>query len=240
MSITYDLNLPQPIESNHKIEARYKGNDFPPKLWEKSNTDCFVDYRSSDGVIASLKANGKIETFSNMNNQLNLEWGSAREVNKIGSDFSVSENSEKIVYKWNLITPYHRNEKTLVFNANYDTQDVFKVIHTDINYPESKQITVADIAFADIQNTRGSINSSLPIFNISWFNVNFGFDTREEETTKFIKATWPDNYALIDSKSNFINSRDYKEWKGTIIAEIPLQTKHDIQIIYGLKVRVFS
>lgn len=236
MSIIYDLSLPQPIESNHKIEARYKGSHFPPQFYEKSNNDWFITY-SNEAMSAKLKAKGMIETSSNMNNQLNIEWGNSSVLNEIGSDLIVETKDEKTFYKWELATPSNTDEKTLIVNANYHTQDYFSIIHADVNYPESKQITVADIAFADMQNTKGSINSSLPVFNMSWFNVHFDFDNQDEETTKFIKATWPDNYALIDSKSNFVNVKNHKEWKGTIKAEIPLQTKHNIQIIYGLEVK---
>lgn len=236
MSILYNLNLPQPVESSHKIEARYKGNNFPPQFKEKSNSDWFITY-SNQALNAKMKAKGTIESYTNMNNQMNLQWGTPDASNQIGSDFSVSKKNDKTFYKWELLTPSYQEEKTMVVNANYATQDKFKVIHTDINYPESKQVTVADVVFTDMQNTKGSINTSLPIFNVSWFNFDFDFDSQDEETTKFIKSTWPDNHALIDSKSTYVDSGNHKEWKGTIKAEIPLQSKHNIQIIYGLEVR---
>jgi hypothetical protein len=173
-----------------------------------------------------------------MNNRLNLEWGDSNNINQIGSDFALSSVDEKNVCKWELTTPYNKAEKTLLLNMNYNTQDIFKIVHADVNYPESKKILIADIAFADMQNTKGSINTSLPVLNMTEFNISFDFDSKDEEAAKFIKATWPDDYALIDSKSTFIHVHNHKEWKGTIKAEIPLQTKHNIQIIYGLEVSV--
>lgn len=236
MSISYDLSLPQPVQSTHKIEARYKGNNFPPQFKEKSNSDWFITYSNQD-ITTKMKVKGLIDSYSNINNQLNLEWGSLQLVNKIGSDFSVLKKDEKTFYKWELATPSYKDEKTLIVNANYATADIYKVIHTDVNYPESRQVTKADVIFSDMQNTKGSINSSLPIFNVSWFNFDFDFDSQNVETTKFIKATWPENQASIDSKSTFVDNDSHKEWKGTIKAEIPLQSKHNIQIIYGLEVR---
>jgi hypothetical protein len=188
-------------------------------------------------VSAKLKAKGIIESSSNVNNFVNIEWGSNNENNVIGSDFRIESRDSKTFYKWELDTPSNSDEKTLIVNANHHNQDVFTIVHADINYPASKEVVIADIAFADMQNAKGSINSSLPVFNMTWFNVNFDFDSQDEEATKFIKATWPDNFALIDSKSNFVDTANHKEWKGTIKAEIPLQTKHNIQIIYGLEVR---
>lgn len=237
MFLVYDLSLPKPIESNHHIEANFKGSSFPPRFEENSHSDCMVSYSTSD-FIAQLKAKGKIETFSTMNNLLTLEWGNSSRANKIGSDFSLQKIDEKSICKWELLTPQNIDEKTLIVNANYNSHDVFKILHADINYPESNQVVIADIAFADMQNTKGAINSSLPIFNMSYFHVDFDFDSikEQEKSVKFIRATWPDNYALIDSMSTYKNNSNHQAWTGAIKAEIPLQTRHNIQIIYGLEV----
>lgn len=235
MSIIYDLSLPKPVESNHKIEARYKGNNFPPQLKEKSNTDWIITY-SNQALNAKMKFKGAIDSYSNMTNKMNFEWGDSNEKNQIGSDFTVSKNNDATNYLWELETPSYKKEKTLVVNASYASQVDFKIIHAKVNYPESNEVTTGDVLFTDMQNTKGAINASIPIFNVSWFNFDFDFDSQDSETTKFIKATWPDNHALIDSKSTYLEAGKHKEWKGTIKAEIPLQSKHNIQVIYGLEV----
>lgn len=240
MSLIYDLSLPKPIEGDHHIEGKYIGSSFPPRFEQNSNSDCMISYKSS-ASFASLKSKGKIETFSIMENFMALEWGNSKQTNKIGSDFSIDKINEKSICKWELLTPQSTDEKTLVVNARYDGKDDYKVIHADINYPEFDQVVNADIAFADMQNAKGAINSSLPIFNMSWINIDFNFDNMQEEekTVKFIRASWPENYALIDSMSTYKNDSNHQAWTGAIKAEMPLQTRHNIQIIYGLEVNDF-
>lgn len=238
MFLIYDLSLPQPIKSTHHIEAKYKGSSFPPRFEENSNSNSMISYSSSD-FTAQLNARGKIDNFSTMTNYFTLEWGNlTSQVNKIGSDFSLQKIDEKSICKWELLTPSNRDEKTIIVNANYDSHDVYKVVHADINYPESNQVVTADVAFLDMQNAKGAINSSLPIFNVTWFHIDFDFDSikEQEKSLKLIRATWPENYALIDSMSTYKNYSNHQAWTGAIKAEIPLQTRHNIQIIYGLEV----
>lgn len=236
MSLTYDLSVPGPVESNHKLVAHYKGHKFPPKIEPDSSVDFHVGY-DNEAVIADLKTRGSIKTFAEVANRMTLEWGGKNQSSKIDSDFKTQKPDEKILVSWELTTPYYANEKSLDLKANFFTQDIFNIVHATIHSPESRQITVGDVAFADLTNMKGSVNCSLPIFNLTWFDVNFDFDMQNEESGKFIKATWPENHALLDSKSTFLNQKNHKEWKGTIKTELPLHTKHNIQIIYGLEVR---
>lgn len=235
LSLSYDLNLPAPVASNHKVVATYRGNEFPPTIKPGTNADLHVGYEN-EAVLADIKAKTTLTTFSDMANQMSLEWGAQKKTSKLDSDFKLQKVDEKTECSWELMTPYYADEKTLDLKANYQTQDVFKILHTTIHLPESRQITVGDVAFADLTNMKGSVNCSLPIFNLTWFDVNFDFDAHDEESAKFIKATWPDNYALLDSKSTFVILKNHKEWKGTIKTELPLHTKHSIQIVYGLEV----
>lgn len=238
LSLTYDLSLPEPVESNHKLVANYKGQEFPPKIQLGSFVDFHAGYEN-EKVLADVKAKGEIKTYSDITNQISIEWGGKGKTSKLDSEFTLLKKDEKTDCTWNLTTPYYDNEKTLHLQANYFTQDVFKILSTTIYSPESRKVTVGNVAFSDLANMKGTVNCSLPIFNLTWFDVNFDFDSHDQESTKYIKATWPENYALLDSKSNFVNQKNYKEWKGTIKTELPLHTKHNIQIMYGLKVNIF-
>lgn len=235
MMLTYDLMVPEPIKGVHKINAHYKGNNFPPKIEEGNSMDFHVGY-NNEAVLADMITKGSLKSFSDITNKLIFEWGERSQPNKIDSDFVVQRVDEKTDYSWELSTPFYSDEKSLNIKANYFTQDVFRIVHATLHSPESRQITVGDVAFADLTNMKGSVNCSLPAFNLTWFDVNFDLDTTEKESVKFIKATWPDNYALLDSKSTFTNQPDHKAWKGTIMTELPLHTKSSIQIAYGLEV----
>lgn len=235
MSLTYDLSLPEPVKSNHKLAANYKGHDFPPRIENGAFSDFRFGYES-EALAADLKASGAIRTSTDIYNKMSLEWGPKLKPSKLDSDFKLQKVDEKTECSWDLSTPYYADEKTLNLKANYQTQDIFKIIHATVHSPESRQITLGDVAFTDLTNMKGSVNCSLPIFNLTWFDVNFDFDEQNEESVKFIKATWPDNSALLDSKSKFVNTKQHKEWTGTIKTELPLHTKHNVQIVYGLEV----
>lgn len=236
MSLTYDLAMPEPMKGNHKVTAYYKGSSFPPRIDTGTSMDFHVGY-DNEAVVADVKTKGSIKTSTDIANKMVVEWGEKSKPSKLDSDFAIQKVDEKIDYSWELVTPYYADEKTMNLKGNYFTQDIFKIVHTTIHLPESRRITVGDVAFSDLTNMKGSVNCSLPIFNLTWFDVNFDFDTQNDESGKFIKATWPDNQAILDSKSTFVNQKNHKEWKGTIKAELPLQSKHNIQIIYGLEVR---
>lgn len=235
MSLSYALTVPGPIKNNHKITAHYKGSDFPPRVM----TGAFVDIQAgynNEGFGFNVKTTGSKRSTYDTENVITVEWGVLNQTSKVNSHLRTEKKAEKIECYWDLSTPYHINEKTLNVQGNYYAQDIFKIVHASVRYPESQEVIIGDVAFVDLTNMKGSVNSSLPIFNVTWFDVNFDFDTQNEESGKFIKVTWPENYALLDSKSTFHDRENHKEWKGTIKTELPLYTKHNIQIIYGLEV----
>ena len=236
VSFAYELNVPEPIKNKHKMIGQYKASmPFPPKLEAGSAADVHLGY-FDDTSMGDLKTKGSISSFKDLTNLVVLQWGLKTDIQVVNSTFTMQENDKKVDCDWKLKTPYHKDENTLNLKATYDGQDEFKLIHTTIHYPESRQVTVGDIAFADLTNMKGFINCTLPLFNVSWFDVNFDFDKQNGVSGKFIKASWPDNFALLDSKSTYIHKGQQKEWKGTIKAELPLQSKHSAQIIYGLEV----
>ena len=237
MSLRYDLSVPGPIKNSHKLIAHYKGHEFPPKIETGSFVDFYAGY-NNEAFSTDAKLKGSIKSYSDMTNEIILEWTENNQRSNLESHFTIGENDEKIKCNWELSTPIYADEKTFDVEAHYSTQDIFKIIHASIHSPESREITVGDVAFADLTNMKGSVNCSLPIFNLTWFDVNFDFDTQNGDSGKFIKATWPENYALLDSKSTFLHQNNHKEWKGIIKTELPLHSKHNIQIVYGLEVKI--
>lgn len=236
MSFDYQLSTPEPIKNKHTFAGHYKASNFPPKFEAGAAADIHVGYVSEEAV-GDIKASGSIKNFKDITNSIILEWGPKSATRSVNSTFQLQEKDAKINCDWELKTPYYQDENTVNLNANYQVQDVFKIVHAAVNSPASRPITVADVAFSDLSNMKGSINCTLPVFNVSWFDLNFDLDSQGGVTGKFIKASWPENYALLDSKSSFIQQPGQKEWKGTIKTELPLTTRHNVQIIYGLEVR---
>lgn len=235
MSFDYELSIPEPIKNNHKFVGHYKASSFPLKLEPGVLADIHVGYASVDAT-SDIKVKGSMKSFKDITNSIVLEWGEKSATRLVNSNFKLQENDAKVNFDWELQTPYFEDENTVNLNANYQVQDAFKIVHATVNSPASRLITVGDVAFADLANMKGSINCTMPVFNVSWFDINFDLDSQDGVTGKFIKASWPENHALLDSKSSFIQQQGQKEWKGTIKTEVPLHTKHNVQIIYGLEV----
>lgn len=239
MSFDYELSIPEPIKNKHKFVGHYKASSFPLKFEPGLTADIHVGYSNAEAT-SDVKATGSMKNFKDISNSIVLEWGQKSSTSSVNSYFKLQEQDAKVNCDWELKTPYYPDENTVNLNANYQVQDAFKIVHATLNSPASRLITVGDVAFADLTNMKGFINCTMPVFNVSWFDVNFDLDSQDGVTGKFIKASWPENHALLDSKSSFIQQQGQKEWKGTIKTEVPLHTKHNVQIIYGLEVSFYS
>lgn len=235
MNMVYELQLPEPLKNTHKFFASYSGTEFPPKIVENSHGDLKIKYENSN-MEGKIDFKGIIETFSNFNKKMKVQWKNENTTKEIDSDFHIKTINERSNCSWEVVTPIFENEKSVDLKLNYYVKDLFKIIHVKAHAPESHRLSEGDIAFSDFSNLKGYVNFSLPMTNLSWFDINFDFDSQNDENSKFLKASWPDNSAFLDSKSFFTTQENHKEWKGTIRTEIPLYSNHSIQIIYGLEV----
>lgn len=50
---------------------------------------------------------------------------------------------------------------------------------------------------------------------------------------KFIKGTWPEDTAMLNSK--FYYSETSNDMEGKVDVSVPIQTRHDISLSYNLK-----
>lgn len=230
ISMNYFLDLPPPLNDGHKVVAHYKINKKPSAI------DCELNYENVKMTLAKLKTKGTFRSFENMNNIMKLQWGNSTEPLLLQSDFNVKKIDKKTDFTFELESPLYDDEKTVDIKGSYDTKDFYHIIRANMSVPESRLLTYTDIAFADMKNSKGILNCSLPAFNISWLHLDFDLSSQDEETVKYIKASWPENHAVLDSKSTLVIQDNQRDWKGTIKAEIPLQTKHQALISYGLSV----
>lgn len=235
MYLKYDLKLPSPVDNTHKFTANYKGKEFPPRIEFDSFADLNINYEN-DQVVGNLKSTNAFVSKIDITKKFDVEWGDKSAPKKIDSIFTVKRIEEKSEYRWLLETPLYSGEKSVDFQITSSTQDPYKILHTIVRCPESKKIAMGDVAFEDLSNMKGNVNSTLPIFNITWFAVVFDFESKNGETSKFINATWPDNEATFISENTLVDEGDRKKLKGTLKAELPLQTKHSVDIVYEIEV----
>lgn len=59
------------------------------------------------------------------------------------------------------------------------------------------------------------------------------------EIIRYIKATWPNDFAIFDSKTVFTTNAMNRNWNGEIKIEVPLETRHYGNILYDLKENQF-
>lgn len=239
MHMNYNLKLPSPVENTHMFSATYKGKQFPPKIESGNFADLSFEYEN-DNIFGSIKSSNAFVKKNDITKKFNMQWGARSAPKKIDSELTVKEISGKSEYRWLLGTPYFTGERTIDLQMSSFNQNPYRMLHTTINYPESKQIAIGDVAFEDLSNMKGNVNSTLPIFNVTWFSIVFDFDSHDEKTLKFINATWPDNEAFFISENTLVDEGDRKKLKGTVKAEMPMQSKHALDIVYELEVRILT
>lgn len=57
---------------------------------------------------------------------------------------------------------------------------------------------------------------------------------------RFVEAFWPNNTALFDSKYAYENKNYNTQINGSVLVEIPLQTRHVGNLVYGYKARLYT
>jgi hypothetical protein len=57
---------------------------------------------------------------------------------------------------------------------------------------------------------------------------------------RFLEAFWPKNTALFDSKYTYESKTYNTRINGSVHVEVPLQTRHTGNLVYGYKARLHS
>lgn len=75
------------------------------------------------------------------------------------------------------------------------------------------------------------VNTTTPFKNVTWFKLDYDFTTKGSEMVRYIQGAWPDNTALLNSKTKFRNL----DVTGQLHVEFPVQTRHIADIDYSIK-----
>jgi hypothetical protein len=237
--------LPAPLDSSHKLigkifaefNPKYTIADLPKMIRDKADVSWEVTYKNENEQNI-LAAKGSYKNDTNVKGLLRLDWGADSDPSVLEGVLGLSREGKKQDLTLDIRTPLYTEEKTIALSGNYDHEHIYHIVKANLNIPESKQLATTEVAYSDLSNMKGKANFSMPMLNLTWIHVDFDFETPENENVKYIKASWPNNQAVLDSKSTLVTKGATTDWQGTIKADIPFQTNHQAHVIYGLSVSI--
>lgn len=173
MSIDLGLKLPVPIESDHKLSAKYKGNLGKANVGPKLEYDLkYLNQKS----LNKWESRGSYKNNTGaLNGNLKFEWGPESKTSILDCSASLKVVNARQEFSVNMTTPFYSNKKTLQLAGTYEKADVYHIVRSTLKVPQDRQITVADVAFSDLANMKGMLNCSLPFLNVTWINADFDF-----------------------------------------------------------------
>ncbi|GAB0088507.1 uncharacterized protein DMENIID0001_029540 [Sergentomyia squamirostris] len=233
ISMSATVRLPKPMEDVHSFFAKYRGNIGT----DNPNMDINYEARyESEESKTRLASRGQFRNVSDLQGFLRVEWGPNVRSDGIEGYMQMLRKGIRKEFAMRVATPLYPVD-TLKASGSYDYKDIYHVVTGKLFVPSTRQIGDADIYFSSLSNTKGMFNSTTPFFNLTWLRGDFDFSTKSGESSRFVKATWPTNYAIYDSKSILKSTNLNRDFQGTIKIEVPVESRHYANIVYGLKER---
>lgn len=236
IGVNIQLRLPKPIGDLHKLSGRYRGN------FGTGDPNIDVNYEAKYEAEESKRrfaSRGQYRNVTDLQGLIRVEWGDDVVKDAVETNVQMLRKEKRREVSARIVTPLHA-EDTLFASGSYDHRDPYYLVAGHINYPASRQIVKADVAYAALSDMKGYVNATTPFQNWTWINGDFNFATTGSESKRYVKATWPNDSATFDLQSYYTSSPSKlldRELRGNIKLDFPVSTRHYANIDYNLKAR---
>ncbi|EDW03099.1 uncharacterized protein LOC6561417 [Drosophila grimshawi] len=228
--------LPLPLGDTHQLSGKYRGNVISKQL---TQPDIFIE-----AGYEALEAKRKLETrfsYHNATNDLNglahVAWGLKEDISVVECDFQVQlKQGLRREFLAKLTTPKFKGEHTFGLSGHYDKPDAdYHNVVCALDYPGSRRISDVDVFFSSHNNMHGTINSSTPFLNVSWFKTDFEFTTKSGDSYRYVRCNWPEDSAFLKLRSKYDSNDSNRNLNGNVEMEVPLTTRHRADVSYGMQ-----
>ncbi|PNF28889.1 hypothetical protein B7P43_G03854 [Cryptotermes secundus] len=227
VTATLNLKLPPPQNEIHTIFSKLQYTKDYKYVQEVLKYSTF----HSKKLYATF---GEFNAMSDkIDGNLTFKWGNIN-YKSISNIIKVNRGGKLIDLTYILNTPKY-NESTLVAKMFYDMDEVYHKIKGALFCPESHFITGGNIDYNSFANMHGKINTTTPFSTLSYVGLIFKATTHVLHHQRFLEAFWPNNTALFDSKYTYESKTYNTRINGSVRVEIPLQTRHTGNLVYGYK-----
>ncbi|KAK4871887.1 hypothetical protein RN001_016011 [Aquatica leii] len=223
-NLNLKANFKLPNLKEHNVIGRFISND----KWNDINY--LLNY-TSPSLSRNYGSSGKIN-YSNQNHLngiVDVQWNQ----NHVQNYLDLKQKYKNIDVQYKLRTPNFHSEDTLVTDLSYNyalNHDVMCHIY----YPASRAVVKAKIDFKEFANMNGTVDLITPFKKFEYVNSEFITQTSGIVYNRYIKASWPNNTAFIDSKCKTVlgTSALERDTTGVLLVEIPLTTRHVGKVDY--------
>lgn len=234
VKVNVELRLPKPIGDLHKLSGRYRGNigSAEPNL----DVSYEAKYEAEESK-RRFSSRGQYRNVTDLQGLIRVEWGDDVNKDAIETNVQMLRKDQRREVSARIVTPLHA-EDTLFASGSYDRRNEYYLVGGHVNYPASRQIVKADVAYAALSDMKGFVNTTTPFQNWTWINGDFDFSTTYSESKRYVKATWPNDSATFDLHSYYTSSSLLnRDLRGNIKLDFPVSTRHFANIDYNLKAR---
>ena len=228
----FAVRLPPPNNDDHRVLISYHANQG------MKDASYVVGYNALRAKT-NYASDGSIHMGTrDINGHLRASWGMLP-VQSVNNLLNISFDNKEVELKYSLYTPKFQQQETLVLLFNYDgTQDMEKrLINAEVYYPASTRIASANVSYESLLNVNGTINTALPVANVSSLGCQFIVLTTLQRNKRYAKLYWPRNTAIVNSDYNYQSENLNSDLEGILHAEVPLNTRHIGHLTYGYKKR---
>ncbi|KAF5300365.1 hypothetical protein FQR65_LT00986 [Abscondita terminalis] len=222
--VNLKLNLKLPNMKEHDVVGKFVSN----RKWSKIHYLLNYTTPTSRKIYGS---SGKID-YTNQNHvkgTVDVQWNT----NRVQNYLDLQKMNKRIDIKYKLRTPKYKNQETFVSDISYNYISSHDVM-CHVYYPANRGVLKAKVDFTEFGNMNGTVDLITPFKKFEYVNTEFVTQTSGIIYNRYIKASWPNNTAFIDSKCKTLLgiSALERDTTGVLLVEIPLTTRHVGKVDY--------